>query len=95
MSADQSRGTRDALGRFIEPPNKGMSPHGYLRYRRGCRCLACRRDEANRVRAASERACETCGWPCWGRRCMECIRRDAKKQAPVQPRGLHYQWGCP
>lgn len=61
---------------------KGTSPHGALRYRRGCRCLTCRRDENNRVRAALEKPCDLCGGPTWGTRCVECIRRE-KKRRPV------------
>jgi hypothetical protein len=73
---------------------KGTSPHGYLRYRIGCRCLTCRRDESLRVRAAYEKSCDLCGGPTWGTRCSECIRRERLKRS-LQPRGLTYQWGCP
>lgn len=78
---------------------KGTSPHGVQRYKLGCRCLTCRREESLRVRAAYESACPTCGGPCWGRyapgrRCKECVRRE-KKHRTIQPEGLAYQWGCP
>lgn len=63
-------------------------------YRRGCRCLDCRRSESLRVRAACERACVECGGPCWGVRCKECLRRG-KVRRSIQPPGLLYQWGCP
>jgi hypothetical protein len=63
-------------------------------YRRGCRCLSCRRGESLRVRAAYERACSSCGGPAWGVRCVECVRRERRARS-VQPRGLHYQWGAP
>ena len=69
-------------------------------YRRGCRCLSCRRAESLRVRAACERVCVDCGGACWGLRCFDCWRLDRLERAvrprrATQPRGLHYQWGCP
>lgn len=76
-------------------------PHGENGYKHfSCRCLTCRRAESLRVRAAYESSCTECGGPCWGRyapgrRCQECVRRGAEAGRPLQPRGLHYQWGCP
>lgn len=49
-----------------------MSVHGAATYRKGCRCLTCRREESLRVRAAYESACVDCGRPTWGTRCLEC-----------------------
>jgi hypothetical protein len=81
---------RGARGAAVTNGRRSLS-HSY---RRGCRCLTCRRDESLRVRAAYERSCTTCGGPCWGWRCSECVRRERIKRS-VQPRGLTYQWGCP
>ena len=71
-----------------------MMPHNSTTYRIGCRCLSCRREESLRVRAAYESACVVCGGPCWGRyspgrRCSECVRREAKHHRP-QPTGVRY-----
>lgn len=65
-------------------------------YNKGDRSLAARRAVSLRSRAAYESACATCGGPCWGRyvpgrRCQECVRRDAKTRHRAQPRGLVYQ----
>ncbi len=63
-----------------------------------CRCFSCRRAKVLSVRAFYETACVECGSPCWGRgrpgaRCMECVK--LARERPLQPRGLHYEWGCP
>lgn len=103
MTGGSNRGSRaTGLAGFMAMTHGRLFPgarrysirHGTSGYRRGCRCLTCRRDESNRVRAFYEKSCDLCGGPTWGVRCAECVRRERKRRS-VQPRGLHYQWGAP